>query len=102
MRRRGEIPVVSGTVVAGPVVSEAVEQSHHALDDRDVGGLRRGGPPGEHRRDLVLADEPRVEVAAGAAGGQGVVARVDVVRADLVRGDLQAPRPQRAQQAGSD
>jgi hypothetical protein len=36
----------------------------------------------EHRQDLVLADEPGIEVAAGSAGGQGVVSGVDVVRAD--------------------
>ncbi len=47
-------------------------------------------PVGEHRHDLVLADQPRVEVAAGAPGGQRVVAGVDVVRADLVRRDGQA------------
>ena len=39
-----------------------VEQAHHALDDRDV---RAAGAVREQRRDLVLADQPRVEVAAG-------------------------------------
>src|SRR6202000_2034439 len=33
---------------------------------------------------------------------EGVVAGVDVIGADLVRGDLQAAGPQRAQQAGGD
>ena len=91
VRRRREVPPV-----AGSTAGDAVEQAHHALDDRDVGGFRRARPPGEHRRDLVLADQPRVEVAAGPARGERVVARVDVVRADLVRRDRQAPRAQRA------
>ena len=46
----------------------------------------------QQRHELVLADQVRVEVAAGPAGGQRVVAGVDVVRADLVPADLEARR----------
>ena len=85
-----------------PAAGRAVEQAHHALDDRDVGRGRGAGPVGEHRHDLVLADQPRVEVAARASGRQRVVAGVDVVRADLVWRDGQAALAQRAEQPGGD
>ncbi len=83
-------------------VGDPVEQAHHALDDRDVRELRGARPPGEQGRDLVLADQPGVEVAAWPARGERVVARVDVVGPDLVRRDLQAALAQRAEQAGRD
>ena len=49
-------------------------------------------PCSEQRRDQLLADHERVEVAAEPAGGERVVARVDVVRADLERADPQPAR----------
>ena len=62
----------------------AVEESHHALDHRDVRARGHTSPVPEQRHDALLADQPRVEVAPGAPRGHGVIARVDVVRADLV------------------
>ncbi len=62
----------------------AVVQAHDALDHGDV---RAAGAVQQQRGDPLLADEVRVQVAARAAGGDRVVARVDVVRTDLVAGD---------------
>ena len=49
----------------------AVEQSHHAFDDRDVGRHRSRRAVHEQRRDQVLADQPRIEVAARPARRPG-------------------------------
>ena len=62
-----------------------VEQAHDALDDSNVRDVRGACPVGQQRCHPVLSLQVRVEVATGAATGQGVVARVDVVGADLVR-----------------
>ncbi len=79
----------------------AVEQTHHALDDGYLGGPGPGaGPVQQQRDDLVLALQVRVQVPRRPAGGEGVVAGVDVIRSDLVPGDLEAPVPQRRHQAG--
>ncbi len=83
--------------LAGPRHRHPVEQAHHPFDDGDVGAV---GAVGEQGADAFLAAEHGVEVAPGAAGGQGVVARVDVVRADLVRGDPQAAGGQGGHQPG--
>jgi hypothetical protein len=56
----------------------------------------------EQRDDPFLADQPGVQRAAGAAGSQGVIAGIDVVRPYLVRTDLQATGCERAKQAGGD
>ena len=81
-----------------PVGAEpAVVQPHHAFDDRDVGP---GGAVEQQRHDPVLPDQVRVEVAARTAGGERVVARVDVVRTDLVTADLECPAAQRRHQPG--
>jgi hypothetical protein len=77
----------------------AVVQAHDALDDRHVGTR---GAVQEQRGDEVLADEDRVEVAAGASGGERVVAGVDVVGADLVRGDGEPAAAQRRHEPGRD
>ncbi len=58
-----------------------VIQAHDALDDRDV---RAGGTVEEQRDEPFLADQVRVEVATGLAGGERVIAGVDVVGPDLV------------------
>ena len=84
--QRGDVGARGETVGAEAPVHEA----HDALEHRDVRGGRVGGPPGEQRLDEVLADEPRVEGAARPAGGERVVAGVDVVRADLGRGHGQS------------
>ncbi len=76
-----------------------VVQPHHPLDDGDAGAP---GAVQQQRGDAVLADEVGVEVAARPAGGQRVVARVDVVRADLVAADLVPGRAQGGHQAGGD
>lgn len=77
----------------------AVVHPHHALDHGDVG---TAGAMEEERRDQVLAAQHGVEVAARAAGGEGVVAGVDVVGADLVRRDGEASSTQRRHQPGGD
>ena len=56
--------------------------------------VRRHRAVQQQRDDPLLADQVRVEVAARAAGGQGVVAGVDVVGADLVA--ARPPGPRRA------
>ena len=62
-------------------------------DHREPGA---GGAVREERGDPLRADQPGVEVAAGAAGGEPQVRRVDVVRADLETGDVEHPgRPAR-------
>ena len=76
-----------------------VVQAHHALDDGEVGA---GGAVQQQRHEAVLADEVRVEVAAGAAGGERVVAGVDVVGADLVAADGVAGAGERGHQPGGD
>ena len=58
-----------------------VEQTHNALDHRDVGRFWRSSAVQQQRRQLVLAARIGVEVAPEATGRQRVVARVDVVRA---------------------
>ena len=70
----------------------AVEQPHHALDDGEVGRLGVARAVQQQRGDLVGPAQVRIQVAAGPAGGQGVVAGVDVVRADLEPGDLRPSR----------
>ena len=77
------------------VIDPAVEQPHDALDDGDVGA--RAAVPVQ-RTDQLLADQHRVEVAAGPARGQRVVAGIDEVRADLERRDPVSGPPQRAHQ----
>ena len=62
------------------LVDAAVEQTHHAFDHGDV-GVPRAVPV--QRPDQLLADQHRVEVAAGPARGQGVIAGVDEVRPTL-------------------
>ena len=88
-------PSSRATCAVEPVERRAapVEQAHDALDHRDV---RAGGAVQEQRHDQLLADQHRVEVAPGPAGGQRVVAGVDVVRADLVRRTPHGPRPRSA------
>ena len=56
----------------------------------------------QQRDEPFLADEVRVEVAARPAGGEGVVAGVDVVGADLVARDDVPGSAQRGHQAGGD
>ena len=78
-----------------PPSPRAVEKPHHAFDHRDVGRRRGSSPVGEHRHDLLFADQPRVEVAARPPGRQRVVAGVDEVRPHLVRETVR-PRPRSA------
>ena len=63
-------------------------------------GLRRLRPVQQQRRDLVLATEVGIEVAAQPTSRQRVVARIDVVRPDLEACDLQAGGSQRPHQSG--
>ena len=84
---------------AVPVGEAPVEQPHHAFDDRHL-GARRAVP--EQRRDPVLADQHRVQVPARPPGGQGVVAGVDVVGADLERRHGGTAPAQRGRQPGRD
>jgi cobalamin biosynthesis Mg chelatase CobN len=58
----------------------AVVQSHHPLDDGDVGRRRHGRAVQQQRDDPLLALKVRIQVASRSAGRQGVVAGVDVVR----------------------
>ena len=80
---RGHVRRRAETVAA----ESPVEEPHDALDDGDVGGAV--GPRGvqQQRLDECLAAEHRVEVAPGAAGREGVVARVDEVGPDLEAAD---------------
>ena len=72
-----------------------VHEPHDALEHRDVGGARVRRAPCEQGSDPLLADEPRVEGPARSPRRQGVVAGVDVVGADLGRGDGEAASGQR-------
>ena len=65
-------------------------------------GLGVLAPCEQQRRHLVRPAQVRVEVAPGPPGGQRVVARVDVVRADLEPGHLQALAAQGPHQPGGD
>ena len=80
-------------------VAGAVEQAHHAFDDQQVAA--RAGPGGQGRHGLGPA-EPGVEVAGRAARGQGVVAGVDEVGADLGGGRAVAGRREGGHQPGGD
>ncbi len=84
-------------LLTGTGTGHPVEQAHHPFDDGEV---RAAGPVGEQRGDARRAAEHRVEVAARPAAGQRVVAGIDVVRADLVRGDAQAAGGERGYQPG--
>ena len=86
---------LSGGAVA--VGQPTVEEPHHALDDGD---LRSGRAVAGQRGDPVGADEHRVEVAAGTARGERVVAGVDVVRAHLERRHGGAATAQRGHEPG--
>ena len=81
-------------------VGGAVEQAHHPLDDQEVGARRRPGRrAGRWRRPRTS----RVEVAARAAGGQGVVAGVDEVGARPWPSATATPRrAKRRHQPGGD
>ncbi len=85
----GELPLPGGPVV----------QAHDALDDGHVGPVRAVQ---EQRRDQVRGGEPGVQVAAGAARRQGVVAGVDVVGTHLVRRDRETPGREGGHQPGRD
>ena len=76
-----------------------VEQAHHALDDGHVGAA---GAMQEQGRDTAGAAQGGVQVAGRAAGGQRVVARVDVVGAHLVAGHDQAGGAQGRHQPAGD
>jgi hypothetical protein len=58
--------------------ADAVEQAHHAFDHRQVAVARA---PTQHAQQGRFGQEPRVQVAGGSAGGDGVERRIDVVRA---------------------
>src|SRR5690606_18472652 len=81
-RAPGEPGDVGGGGIAVGAQAPVV-QAHDSLDDRDV---RAAGTVPQQRHHQLLAHQVRVEVAAGPAGGDGVVPGVDVVRADLVPG----------------
>ena len=89
VRRGGQLAAARG----------AVEEPHDALDHRDVGA---GGAVQRQRRHQLRAGEERVEVAARPARRERVVARVDVVRADLEALHHQPPRAQGADQPAGD
>ena len=76
-----------------------VEQAHHALDDGHVGAA---GAMEKQRRDTAGAAQGGVQVAGRAAGGQRVVAGVDVVGAHLVAGHDQAGGAQGRHQPAGD
>ena len=80
----------SGAVVA------AVEQSHHALADHDVGAAGGAAVAGG---EGLRTHRPWVEIAAGAPGRRGVEGGVDIVRPRLERADAQALGAQAAQEA---
>ena len=84
---------------AVPVGQPPVEQAHHALDDSH---LRPRRPVSEQRGDPVLADQYRIQVPARPPGGEGVIARVDVVGPDLERRHRGPAAAQRGHEAGRD
>src|SRR3569833_1306751 len=63
-------------------VDAPVEKAHYPLDYGDVGS--RAAVPVQGA-DQLVADQHRVEVSAGPACGEPVVARVDEVGPDLER-----------------
>src|SRR5207237_974581 len=77
----------------------AVVESHHALDDGEVGP---GRTVREERPDQLRPDEYRVEVAPGPAAGQRVVPGVDVVRPDLEPGHPYPLGGEGGEQSGGD
>ena len=78
----------------------AIEEAHNAFDDRDIGGFRSPCPMQQQRRYLLLPAEVGIEVASQPAGGQRVVARVDVVRPDFEACDFQTCGSQRTHESG--
>ena len=80
----------------------AVEQTHDALDDRDVGGSGVWAPCSSSGAIELLAAEIGIEVASRPTGRQRVVARVDVVGAHLEARHRRARSPECAHQPGGD
>ena len=81
----------------GRPVGRPVEQPHDPLDHQQVGA---GRGPGGQGADGVEAAQPGVEVAGRASAGEGVVAGIDEVGADLGRRRPVPGGPQGGQQAG--
>jgi hypothetical protein len=82
-----------------PTPALAVEETHYAFHDGDVGPT---GAVGEERAYEVRAGEEDVEVAAGPPGGERVVGRIYEVRADLEGGDFEALHAKGRHEARSD
>ncbi len=68
----------AGAVAGLPGLRGAVEQTHHAFGDGEIGA--RHDFSGK-ACDQILAHGPTVEVEAGTAGGDRVESRIDVIRA---------------------
>ena len=78
-------------------ITGPVEQTHHPLHNQYVAPM--GGPSGQWTNGLHTA-HPGIKIAARAAGGQGVVAGVDEVRAHLGRRHPHSSRGQGGHQSG--
>ena len=74
----------------------AVEQPHDAFDNRE----RRSGR--ERSRQRFRPHCPAIEIDAGTAGGGGMEGGIDIVRANLGAGDIDALAPERPEQAERD
>ncbi len=90
--QRGDVGAGAGAGLAG--ARHAVEKSHRALGDDQVGRLSGTG----ERGDLPRRHRPGIEVDRIPARGGGVEGRVDIVRPAFARSHGQAPRPQCRQQ----
>ncbi len=82
-----------------PGAALAVEETHDALHDGDVGAACAVG---EERGYKLGTGEEGIEVATRATGSEGVVGGVYKVRSDLERGDAETFAGKRGHEAGGD
>ena len=76
-------------------IRRAVEQTHHRLDDEEIGIIRRFA---SQIFDEAGAHGPWIEIDARRGAGGFVKGRVDVIGARLGRGDLEAAPDERGDQ----
>jgi hypothetical protein len=88
--------VGGGTVVGCASHHRAIEQAHHAFDDKKIGVTRRSGCQGVKKG---RPHRPTIEIDAGPSTRGGVKTRIYIIRSGLGRGHPDTPVAQRPQQA---
>ena len=79
--------------------ASAVKQAHDSFNHSDI---HAAGSCFKDRKQAFRRHEPAVEVVTGTAGGESVVARIDIVRSHFVGLHLQTVPPQFGQQPAHD